>query len=70
MNLEAGQVAVVTGAASGLGRALAESFAARGLVGVLADVDEVPLAETVAGIEATGATAIGVPTDVRFADQV
>jgi len=70
MNLEAGQVAVVTGAASGLGRALAESFAARGLVGVLADVEAGPLAETVAAIEATGATAIGVPTDVRFADQV
>jgi NAD(P)-dependent dehydrogenase (short-subunit alcohol dehydrogenase family) len=70
MNLKAGQVAVVTGAASGLGRALAESFAARGLVGVLADVEAGPLAETVAAIEATGATAIGVPTDVRFADQV
>ena len=70
MNLEAGQVAVVTGAASGLGKALTKSFAARGLTVVLADVEEGLLAETVAVIEATGATAIGVPTHVRFADQV
>ncbi len=70
MKVEAGQVAVVTGAASGLGRALAMEFAARGLNGVLADVEEEPLAETVKTIEATGATVIGVPTDVRFSDQV
>jgi NAD(P)-dependent dehydrogenase (short-subunit alcohol dehydrogenase family) len=70
LKLEAGQVAVVTGAASGLGRALAEEFAARGLVVVLADVEEGPLAESVAAIEATGATVVGVPTDVRFSAQV
>ena len=38
MKLETGQVAVVTGAASGLGLALAQSFAARGLDVVLSDV--------------------------------
>jgi NAD(P)-dependent dehydrogenase (short-subunit alcohol dehydrogenase family) len=70
LKLEAGQVAVVTGAASGLGRALAEALTARGLVGVLADVEDGPLAEAVAAISASGATVIGVPTDVRFPDQV
>ncbi len=38
MKLTAGQVAVVTGGASGIGFALAEAFAARGLSVVLADV--------------------------------
>ena len=40
MKLEAGQVAVVTGAASGIGRALVDAFAARGLAVVLADVEQ------------------------------
>ncbi len=35
-----GKVAVVTGAASGMGRALAERFAAEGMRVVLADVEE------------------------------
>ena len=39
MKLESGQVAVVTGAASGIGFALAEALGARGLTIVLADVD-------------------------------
>jgi NAD(P)-dependent dehydrogenase (short-subunit alcohol dehydrogenase family) len=70
MKLEAGQVAVVTGAASGLGRALASEFADRGMIGVLADVEEAPLADAASAIQATGATALGVPTDVRSAEQV
>ena len=40
MQLEAGKVAVVTGAASGIGLALAERFATAGMHVVLADVDE------------------------------
>jgi NADP-dependent 3-hydroxy acid dehydrogenase YdfG len=70
MQLEAGQVAVVTGAASGLGLAFAEAFAERGLNVVLADVEAEPLATAVKGIEATGAPAIGVTTDVRFEEQL
>jgi NAD(P)-dependent dehydrogenase (short-subunit alcohol dehydrogenase family) len=44
----AGKVAVVTGAASGIGRALALRFAAEGMTLMLADVDHGGLAETAA----------------------
>jgi NAD(P)-dependent dehydrogenase (short-subunit alcohol dehydrogenase family) len=63
-------IGVVTGAASGLGRSLALQFAARGLTVVLADVEAAPLADAVADVERAGAPALGVPTDVRSADQV
>jgi NAD(P)-dependent dehydrogenase (short-subunit alcohol dehydrogenase family) len=70
MKLEPGQVAVVTGAASGLGRALAEQFAARGMGVMLADIEAAPLDDVVAAIRATGTSAIGVATDVTIAEQV
>ena len=70
VKLAPGMISVVTGAASGLGRSLALQFAARGLGVVLADVEAGPLAGAVAEVEAAGAPAIGVPTDVRSADQV
>jgi NAD(P)-dependent dehydrogenase (short-subunit alcohol dehydrogenase family) len=59
-----GKVAVVTGAASGIGRALADRFAAAGMKVVLADVEKGALDEAVAEISGTGAEAVGVPTDV------
>ena len=46
MKIQAGQVAVVTGAASGIGRALAQALAARGVKLALADWNEAGLAET------------------------
>lgn len=61
---------MVTGGASGLGFALAESFAARGLRVVLAGVNEGRLAAAVTRLESVGASVLGVPTDVRFADQL
>ena len=65
-----GKVAVVTGAASGIGRALAERFAAEGMRVVLADVEQAPLDEAQRAIAATGAEAIAVRTDVSRAEDV
>ncbi|WP_297354372.1 SDR family oxidoreductase [Paraburkholderia sp.] len=65
-----GKVAVITGAASGFGRAFAEKGAAQGMKLVLADVDGAALARTVDDLRAAGADAIGVPTDVSDAAQV
>ena len=65
-----GRVAVVTGAASGLGSALAERFAAEGMRLVLADVETAPLESLVERLVDDGATAIGVPTDVTDAAAV
>jgi NAD(P)-dependent dehydrogenase (short-subunit alcohol dehydrogenase family) len=58
------RVAVVTGAASGLGRELALRFAREGMKVALADVDEAALARTEAEIKATGAATIAVRCDV------
>jgi len=58
------KVAVVTGAASGIGRAMAKRFAAEGMKVVLADIEEKALAEAEGVLKAKGATALAVPTDV------
>ncbi|KOV69706.1 SDR family NAD(P)-dependent oxidoreductase [Streptomyces sp. MMG1121] len=55
MDLQAGQVAVVTGAASGIGLAMARRFAAEGLKVVLADVEEAALGKAAAELRAAGA---------------
>ena len=60
----ADKVAVVTGAASGIGLAFASRFAKEGMKVVLADVEAAPLEAALASIRATGATAIAVRTDV------
>jgi NAD(P)-dependent dehydrogenase (short-subunit alcohol dehydrogenase family) len=60
----AGKVAVITGAASGFGRAFAAKGAALGMKLVLADVDRDALGAAVDALTAQGADAIGVPTDV------
>src|SRR5437870_1209504 len=65
-----GRVAVVTGAASGIGRALAGRFAAQGMKVVLADVEDEPLERAVKELEADGATTIAVRTDVSSASDV
>jgi len=65
-----GRVAVITGAASGLGLALAERFAADGMRLVLADVEATALESAVDRLVEGGATAIAVPTDVTDATAV
>ena len=64
------KVAVVTGAASGIGRGMAETFVAAGMKVVLSDIDQWPLEETTRRLLAAGADVHPVLTDVSKADQV
>ena len=64
MELTAGKVAVVTGAASGIGLALAERFARAGLDVVLADVEPAALEAAEQQVAGLGAKTLAVPTDV------
>jgi NAD(P)-dependent dehydrogenase (short-subunit alcohol dehydrogenase family) len=64
------RVAVVTGAASGIGAGMAEVFAAAGMKVVLSDIDTEALQQTTHTLRATGADVHAVATDVANADQV
>jgi NAD(P)-dependent dehydrogenase (short-subunit alcohol dehydrogenase family) len=59
-----GKVAVVTGAASGIGLGLSERFAAEGMHVVMADVEEPALSKAAAAIADSGASVLPVVTDV------
>lgn len=52
------KIAVVTGAAGGIGRGMAETFAAAGMKVVLADIEQKALEETTRSLLATGANAV------------
>jgi NAD(P)-dependent dehydrogenase (short-subunit alcohol dehydrogenase family) len=65
-----GKVAIVTGAGSGIGRATAVLFSARGASVVVADLDEDHALETVAGIVVAGGEAIAVKANVAVEDDV
>ncbi len=65
-----GKVAVITGAASGLGRALAERAAQEGMKVVLADIDKKALAKTEKDLTASGASVLAVVTDVSKVEDV
>jgi NAD(P)-dependent dehydrogenase (short-subunit alcohol dehydrogenase family) len=65
-----GKVAVVTGGASGIGRALADRFASEGMKVVLADIREDTLTATVNEFKAREFDAIGVIANVSDSDSV
>jgi meso-butanediol dehydrogenase / (S,S)-butanediol dehydrogenase / diacetyl reductase len=64
------RVAVITGSASGIGRATALEFAKEGARVVVADVNSQGAAETVKLITAGGGTAVEIDADVSNADSV
>jgi NAD(P)-dependent dehydrogenase (short-subunit alcohol dehydrogenase family) len=65
-----GKAAIVTGAANGIGRAVANGFASRGASVLLADIDVVRGEEAAAEIVASGGEAIFLRTDVSKAEDV
>jgi len=65
-----GKVAVVTGAASGIGRAMADRFAAAGMKIVLADVDELKLRSAQSELSESGADVLPVVVDVSLGESM
>ena len=72
--IQPGNVAVVTGAALGIGRAMCRQFAKAGMSVVLADLEGADLDATVAMVEALSPRGLGavlvVPTDVADPEKV
>lgn len=66
----ADKVAVITGAADGIGRATARLFAAEGAKVVLGDINEEGLKETLELVKKEGGEAIGKKTDVSVEEDV
>ena len=64
------KVAVVTGAASGIGKAIAQRCVQEGMKVVLADIEEKPLAQTGDDLKKAGATVLSVLTDVSKINDV
>jgi NAD(P)-dependent dehydrogenase (short-subunit alcohol dehydrogenase family) len=70
VRLEAGQVAVVTGGASGIGRAMVDAFAARGLAVVVADVEKAALDAAAEELTGRGARVLAARVDVRLPEDL
>jgi NAD(P)-dependent dehydrogenase (short-subunit alcohol dehydrogenase family) len=70
MTTFAGKVAVVTGGASGIGRAIALELARRGASVAIADINETRLEATVAEVLGLGVDALGVRGDVTSDEAV
>jgi NAD(P)-dependent dehydrogenase (short-subunit alcohol dehydrogenase family) len=69
MQIEHG-VAVITGAGSGIGRALAVAFATAGASVVVGDLDAEGVEETVARVGSAGGSALGVVGDAASVDGI
>jgi meso-butanediol dehydrogenase / (S,S)-butanediol dehydrogenase / diacetyl reductase len=65
-----GKVAIVTGAASGIGKATAELFSKEGAKLMLADLSEEPLQEVVEQLNSSGGTVAMSPTNVAKENQI
>ena len=65
-----GSAAIVTGGASGIGRAICGRFAAEGAAVAVVDIDEAGADATAAAIADAGGRAIAVPTDLRVPDDI
>lgn len=64
------RIAIITGSASGIGRASAKEFAKEGARVVVADVNQNGAEETVKQIESAGGSAVAIQTDVSSAESV
>ena len=64
MSRLSGKVALITGAASGIGKAMARRFAAEGALVLASDIDDVRLERVVSGIVEKGGTATGQVADI------
>ena len=65
-----GRVAIITGAARGIGAAVASRLASDGLAVALLDLDQSAVDEAAAAITAAGGQAIGVAVDVTDTERV